>query len=48
MHGRSDHMVEDGIIAATTRAQSLAVATRNETDFKQLDVAVFNPFVARP
>jgi predicted nucleic acid-binding protein len=48
MHGKSDHLVEDGMIAATARTQGLVVATRNEIDFKQLDVAVFNPFVARP
>ena len=48
MHGKSDHLVEDGMIAATARTQGLVVATRNEIDFKQLDVAVFNPLVARP
>ena len=48
MHGKSDHLVEDGMIAATARTQGLVVATRNEIDFKQLDVAVFNPFAARP
>jgi predicted nucleic acid-binding protein len=47
MHGKSDHLVEDGMIAATARTQGLVVATRNETDFRLLDVAVFNPFVAR-
>ncbi|HEY4960307.1 MAG TPA: type II toxin-antitoxin system VapC family toxin [Candidatus Limnocylindrales bacterium] len=44
MHGKSDHLIEDGMIAATARTQGLIVATRNERDFKQLNVAVFNPF----
>ncbi|HEY4899935.1 MAG TPA: type II toxin-antitoxin system VapC family toxin [Terriglobales bacterium] len=46
MHGKSDHLIEDGMIAATARMQGLIVATRNENDFKQLNVAVFNPFQA--
>ncbi|MGA9563936.1 MAG: type II toxin-antitoxin system VapC family toxin [Candidatus Korobacteraceae bacterium] len=46
MRGKSDHLIEDGMIAATARIHSLIVATRNEGDFKQLDVPVFNPFKA--
>ncbi len=44
MHGKSDDLVEDGMIAATARKHDLIVATRNEDDFKQLNVQVFNPF----
>jgi predicted nucleic acid-binding protein len=44
MHGKSDHLIEDGMIAATARTHDLVVATRNENDFKQLNVRVFNPF----
>jgi predicted nucleic acid-binding protein len=44
MHGKSDHLIEDGMIAATARKFDLIVATRNEDDFKQLDVPVINPF----
>src|SRR5450759_426186 len=47
MHGKSDHLIEDEMIAATARTQGLIVATRNESDFKRLNVAVFNPFGAR-
>jgi toxin FitB len=46
MHGKSDDLVEDGMIAATARKHDLIVATRNEDDFKQLNVQVFNPFKA--
>ena len=46
MHGKSDHLIEDGMIAATARMHGLIVATRNEDDFKHLNVQVFNPFKA--
>lgn len=48
MHGKSDELVEDGMIAATARKHDLIVATRNEDDFKQLNVQVFNPFKVSP
>jgi predicted nucleic acid-binding protein len=48
MHGKSDHLIEDGMIAATARKFDLIVATRNEDDFKQLRVPVFNPFKVSP
>ncbi|MGB7556738.1 MAG: type II toxin-antitoxin system VapC family toxin [Candidatus Korobacteraceae bacterium] len=46
VHGKSDHLIEDGMIAATARIHELVVATRNEDDFNQLSVPVFNPFKA--
>jgi toxin FitB len=48
VHGKSDHLIEDGMIAATARTHGLIVATRNEDDFRQLNVPVFNPFKAIP
>lgn len=44
MHGKSDHLLEDAMIAATARIHHPVVATRNEGDFKYFDVQVFNPF----
>ena len=44
MHGKSDHLIEDGMIAATARTHDLVVATRNQGDFIYLNVQVFNPF----
>lgn len=44
MQAKSNHLIEDGMIAATARIHGLVVATRNETDFKLLNVQVFNPF----
>jgi len=46
VHGKSDHLIEDGMIAATARTNGLIVATRNEDDFNQLNVPVVNPFKA--
>jgi len=44
MPGKSDDLIEDAMIAATARVHGLIVATRNEVDFKQLDVRLLNPF----
>jgi toxin FitB len=46
MHGRSETLAEDAMIAATARVHGLTVATRNERDFRRLGVALFNPFKA--
>lgn len=46
IHGRSDTLAEDAMIAATARVHGLTVATRNQRDFVHLGVSVFNPFRA--
>ncbi len=44
MEGRSEHLLEDAMIAATARVHRLKVATRNTHDFALLRVDLFNPF----
>jgi predicted nucleic acid-binding protein len=44
MTGKPDRLLEDAMIAATARVHGLIVATRNQRDFAQLEVAVVNPF----
>ncbi len=44
MDGKQPDLLEDAMIAATARVHGLIVATRNERDFKQLEVRTFNPF----
>ncbi len=44
MHGCSDTLYEDAMIAATAQVNKLAVITRNITDFKNFEVALINPF----
>jgi predicted nucleic acid-binding protein len=44
MRGKSDYLIEDAMIAATSRVHGLTVASRNERDFEQFGVAVLNPF----
>lgn len=44
MDRKPDELVEDALIAATARVHRLIVATRNEADFKRLDVRILNPF----
>jgi predicted nucleic acid-binding protein len=41
---KPDELLEAAMIAATARVHQLIVATRNEADFKRLDVRIFNPF----
>ena len=44
MHGRSNAIYEDAMIAATAKTNNLTVATRNTSDFKGLGVLLVNPF----
>ena len=44
MHGKSDDLSADAMIAATARVLRLVVATRNVKDFRHFNVEVFNPF----
>jgi predicted nucleic acid-binding protein len=44
MHGKSDNLSADAMIAATARVHQLIVATRNVRDFEPFKVEVFNPF----
>jgi len=44
MAGKSAGLIEDAMIAATARVHGLRMATRNERDFRQLQVETYNPF----
>ena len=44
MHGKPDHHLEDGLIAATAITHGLTVVTRNTKDFKPFKVELLNPF----
>jgi toxin FitB len=44
MHGRSDDLIEDAMIAATADVHNLTVVTRNLRDFEGLGVGVLDPF----
>lgn len=46
MHRRSDHLIEDAMIAATAAIHGLIVVTRNVRDFEGLGVRTLNPFQA--
>jgi toxin FitB len=44
MHRRSDHLIEDAMIAATATVHDLTVVTRNVRDFEVFGVRTLNPF----
>ncbi len=44
MHGTSDTLYEDAMIAATAKLHKFTVVTRNVRDFKGFGVSVLNPF----
>lgn len=46
MHGKSDTVYEDAMIAATAQVHGLTVVTRNVADFKTFGVPLLNPFKA--
>lgn len=47
MHGKSETLYEDAMIAAIARVNGLTVATRNTIDFAPFGVGVLNPFEYR-
>ena len=47
MAGKSDHLLQDAMIAATARLHHLVVVTRNVKDFKPFSVEILNPFTYR-
>ncbi|WP_428487226.1 type II toxin-antitoxin system VapC family toxin [Rhodopila sp.] len=47
MVGKSDYLLEDGMVAAVAVVHRLIVVTRNVKDFKPFQVEILNPFLSR-
>lgn len=48
LHGRSNDLIEDAMIAATAAVHNLTVVTRNVKDFKHFGIRTLNPFTKGP
>ena len=46
MHGRSDDLIEDAMIAATAYVHDLTIVTRNVRDFRLLGVPTLDPIAS--
>jgi predicted nucleic acid-binding protein len=46
MHGKSNTLYEDAMIAATAQVHGLTIVSRNVADFAALGFSAFNPFAA--
>jgi predicted nucleic acid-binding protein len=46
IYRKSDHLIEDAMIAAAATAHGLTIVTRNTRHFEGLGVGAFNPFDA--
>ena len=44
MHGQSNTVIEDAMIAACAITHQLTIVTRNVRDFERFSVQIFNPF----
>ena len=47
MDGKSTHLIEDAMIAATALVHRLTVVTRNARDFHSFGVPLINPFTRK-
>jgi predicted nucleic acid-binding protein len=47
MHRRSDHLIQDAMIAAIALVHNLTVVTRNIRDFELFGVKTLDPFAGR-
>lgn len=46
MHGKSNELIADAMIAATAKLHGLTVVTRNVRDFREFEVEILNPFMS--
>ena len=47
MHGKSDTLLQDAMIAAVAIVHRLTVVTRNVRDFQHFDVSIVDPFTSQ-